>query len=90
MHDHCLCSVGGSCDICRTAHPVALATKAEVDSLLQRIRDLEVHLKTENKSLRLQVLALEERNDHLENEIIMLRSSTSTKAKPSSTNNKGH
>ena len=90
MHDHCLCSVGGSCDICRTAHPVALATKAEVDSLLQRILDLEVHLKTENKSLRLQVLALEERNDHLENEIVMLRSSTSTKAKPSSTNNKGH
>ena len=80
--------MGGSCDICRTAHPVALATKAEVDSLLQRVLDLEVRLKTENKSLRLQVLALEERNDHLESEIAMLRSNTSTKAKPSSTNNK--
>ena len=34
LHDHCLCLVGSSCDICRTAHPVALATKAEVDSLL--------------------------------------------------------
>ena len=89
LHDHCLCSVGGSCDICCTAHPVALATKAEVDSLLQRVLDLEVCLKTENKSLRLQVLALEERNDHLENEIAMLRSNTSTKAKPASTNNKG-
>ena len=59
QHDHCLCPVGGSCDICHTAHPVALATKAEVDSLLQRVLDLEVRLKTD-KSLRLQVLALEE------------------------------
>ena len=60
QHDHCLCPVDGSCDICHTAHPMAVATKAELDSLLQRILDLEVRLKTENKSLRLQVLALEE------------------------------
>ena len=60
-----------------TSAAVALATKTEVDSLLQRVLDLEVRLKTENKSLRLQVLALEERNDHLESEIAMLRSNTS-------------
>ena len=46
--------------------------KAEVDSLLQRVLDLDVRLKTD-KSLRLQVLALEERN-HLESKIAMLRS----------------
>ena len=87
LHDHCLCSVGDSCDRCRTVHPVAFATKVEVDSLLQRVLDLEVRLKTENKALRLQVLALEERNDHLETEIALLRSKTSNKVKPPSTNN---
>ena len=50
LHDHCLCSVGDSCDRCRTVHPVAFATKAELDSLLQRVLDLEV--------LHLQVLPL--------------------------------
>ena len=89
MHDHCLCSVGDSCDRCSTVHPVAFTTKAEVDSLLQRVLDLEVRLKTENKSLCLQVLALEERNDHLESKIAMLRSKTNDKAKPPNTNNKG-
>jgi len=90
LHDHCLCSVGDSCDRCRTVHPVAFATKAEVDSLLQRVLDLEVRLKTENKSLRLQVLALEECNDHLESKIAILKSKTNNKAKPSNINNKGH
>ena len=47
LHDHCLCSMGDSCDRCRTVHPVAFATKAEVDALLQRVLDLEVCLKTE-------------------------------------------
>ena len=86
----CAQCMGGSCDICRTAHRVALATKNDVDSLLQWVLDLEVCLKTENKFLHLQVLALEERNDHLESEIAMLRSNTCTKAKASSTNNKPH
>ena len=84
--------MGDSCDRCRTVHPVAFATKVEVDSLLQQVLDLEVRLKTENKALRLQVLALEERNDHLETEIALLRSKTSNKVKPPSTNdtsNKG-
>ena len=80
--------MGDSCDRCRTVHPVAFATKAEVDNLLQRVLDLEVCLKTE-KSLRMQVLALEERNDHLESEIALLRSKRSNKAKPFNTNNKG-
>ena len=79
--------MGDSCDRCRTVHPVAFATKVEVDSLLQRVLDLEVRLKTENKALRLQVLALEEQNDHLETEIALLRSKTSNKVKPPSTNN---
>ena len=47
-------------------------------------------LKSENKSLCLQVLTLEERNDHLDSEIAMLRSNINAKAKPSSTSNKGH
>ena len=37
----------------------------------------------------MQVLALEERNDHLESEIALLRSKTSNKAKSFNTNNKG-
>ena len=69
---------------------VAYASKAEVDSLLQRVLDLEARLKTENKSLRMQVLALEEQNDHLKNEIDMLKSNMSTKTKPASSSTKGH
>ena len=53
-----------------------------MDSLLQRVLDLEARLKTENKSLRMQVLALEEQNDHLKNEIDMLKSNMSTKSLP--------
>jgi len=97
LNNNCLCPSGGSCDICCTIPPVPLpvplaayASKAEVDSLLQRVLDLEARLKTENKSLRMQVLALEEQIDHLKNEIDMLKRNISTKTKPASGSTKGH
>ncbi len=45
---------------------------------MHRVLELEVHFKTENKSLHMQILALEECNDHLQKEISRLKQAQSS------------
>ncbi len=65
----CLCPNGSSCSICFEAPAKSYASNTEVEALVQRVLNLEMRLKTENRSLRLQILALEERTADLESKL---------------------
>ena len=61
MHGHCFAPAVGSCDICRTeliTTTEVFASKAERETIIWCALDLEVHLKSENKCLRVQLIAL--------------------------------
>jgi len=93
LQSHCLCPAGGSCDICRTeliTTTEAFASNAERETVIRCTcaLDLEVHLKSENKCLHVQVIALEEHTTDLQNEISKLRQSQ-PKLKASGSNPQG-
>ena len=66
----------------------AFASKAERETIIRCALDLEVHLKSENKCLRVQVIALEEHTTDLQNEVSKLRQSQ-PKLKASGSNPQG-